>query len=129
MIDLIITSKKLINVSIYLQKYIKYPVYYTYKNLQTCSSNVLGSSVYNSTKLFRSVRFSKCLFVFLLAPTVKIQPCLPSIEFQFSIPLKKCQEPESVTLNFRVQGHPEPRVIFIKNNAKLQPNENVDIRK
>ena len=72
---------------------------------------------------------NKCFFFFSISdPTVQIPPCLPSIEFQFQSPLKACQEPEQVILNFRIQGHPEPRVIFLKNNAKLQPNENVDIR-
>ena len=63
------------------------------------------------------------------APTSKHQKSIPSIEFKFPQPLEPCQELDQVILNFRVQGYPEPRVIFLKNNGRLQPNENVDICK
>jgi len=56
-------------------------------------------------------------------------PSVPSIEPKFSIPAKPYADKEQVNLEFKVKGHPEPKVTFYKNNRLLQPNESVDISK
>jgi hypothetical protein len=69
------------------------------------------------------------LLLFVAAASTRTAPSVPSIEPKFTLPLNPILEREQVTLDFKVQGHPEPRVIFLKNKHRLQPNESVDISK
>jgi len=52
---------------------------------------------------------------------------MPSIKFNFQLPVESFEEDKPKDLNFEVSGVPEARIVVLKNGQRLQPNEYVDI--
>ena len=53
----------------------------------------------------------------------------PFIEMEADSETVTAKEGEAVTFMCRVGGHPQPRLVFYKDQKRLRPNENVKIGK